>query len=302
MGERLAGRVVLVTGGARGQGQAMAAKAASEGADVAICDVCRDIDALAYPLATEDDLERTAAQIRSAGRRCHSSVVDVRDAEALNRFVEETVQELGRLDVVCANAGIVSYAPLLDISDAEWDAVLGVNLRGVWNTIRPSARQMLKQGEGSMILTSSIAGREPGPETTHYAASKHGVLGLMRQAAYELAPGGVRVNAIMPGPVWSPMLDNDAVREYIVKKPGATTEEALAAMRQWVALKGRGAMPPTVIADAMIWLASDEARNVTGVAIPVDAGHMLLPGMDGSDGSPSVFSATDYESTALGPL
>jgi NAD(P)-dependent dehydrogenase (short-subunit alcohol dehydrogenase family) len=220
----------------------------------------------------------------------------------LSRFSEETVHEFGRLDVVCANAGIVSYAPLLEVSDAEWDAVIGVNLRGVWNTIRAAAPQMLKQGEGSMILTASIAGREPGPETAHYTASKPGVLGLMRQAAYEFAPGGVRVNAIMPGPVWSPMLDNDPVREYIVKRPGATREEALAAMRQWVALKGRGAMPPTVIADAMIWLASDEARQVTGVAIPVDAGHMLLPGMDGSDGSPSVFSAPDYESTALGPL
>lgn len=296
---RLDGRVALITGGARGQGSAIAAKFAAEGADIAICDICAQIESVPYEMASDADLEQTAALIESSGRRCVAAEVDVRDAAALRSFVERTVDELGRLDVVCPNAGIVNFHPFWELEEEVWDDLIAVNLTGVFKTVKAAAPAMIEAKAGSVILTSSVNGREAGPEMAHYVAAKHGVIGLMRSFAYELGPYGIRVNSVLPGPIMTPMADNPQTREWIFRRPGASREDYLTATRNWHLLRGRPSLPSAVIADTMIWLASDESLHVTGVEIPVDAGHMVLPGMNMDPIEDPEQGSFDYEANAL---
>jgi SDR family mycofactocin-dependent oxidoreductase len=296
---RLDGRVALITGGARGQGRAIAAKFASEGADIVIGDVCAQLPSVPYPMSTTDDLQETADLVDRAGRQCIAEVVDVRDQAALTGLAERAVGELGRIDVLCANAGIVNFAPFWELTEEAWDEMLAVNLTGVWKSVRAVAPHMMERRSGSIILTSSVNGREAGPEMTHYVAAKHGVIGLLRSFAYELGPFGVRVNAVLPGPILSPMANNEATRSWIFRRAGATLEDYLQATRNWHLLRGRPSLPTSVIADAMIWLASDEAAQVTGVELPVDAGHMVLPGMNMDPIVDDELGTFDYEGTAL---
>lgn len=298
---RLAGRVAVVTGGARGQGRAIAAKFASEGADVAILDLCSQISTIPYPMANPGDLKATAELVESAGVRCVSEVVDVRDQEALEAFNVRVVEELGPIDVLCANAGIVNFAPFWELSEEAWQNCIDVNLTGVWKTVRAFAPSMMERRSGSIVLTSSVNGREAGPEMTHYVAAKHGVIGLLRSFAYELGPFGVRVNAVLPGPILTPMANNDATRSWIFRQDGATLDDYLTATRNWHLLRGRPSLAATAIADAMIWLASDESQHVTGIEIPVDAGHMILPGMNPAPIVDPDGGEFDYEATALSP-
>jgi SDR family mycofactocin-dependent oxidoreductase len=277
MGERLLDKVALITGGARGQGRAIAEKFAAEGADIVLCDVSgrptRDATG-----SGSNPLEETRALVETAGRRCLAEVVDVRDGAALEALVAATLERFGRLDIACANAGIAVFKPLLEQSQQDWTDQVDVNLTGAWNTVRAVAPAMVKQLSGSIIFTSSINGRLPERDLAPYVAAKHGVLGLMKNVAYELGQYNIRSNAVLPGPVHTPMTDNPKIREWIVGRPGATREEYLEASRHWYVLRGRTALPPSAIADAMIWLASDEAQHVTGIELLVDGGSSLLSG------------------------
>jgi SDR family mycofactocin-dependent oxidoreductase len=277
---RLEGMVAFITGGARGQGRAIAAKFASEGADIIICDVGEQIEMLAYPLATADDMAATVDLVHSHRREIVAQVADVRSQDELDRVVDAGLSAFGKIDIVVANAGILDCKPFWEIPESEWQEVVDINLSGVWRTAKAVAPHMIARRSGCMIFTSSVNGVEGGADYLHYVSSKHGVIGLMRGAALELAPHNIRVHAVLPGPIDTVLNDNPPTRDRIAGRPGATREEYLAAVRNWHALRGRSALPPETIADAMVWLASDEAKHATGMEMVIDAGHMLLPGMN----------------------
>ena len=273
---RLDGKVALVTGGARGQGRAHALAMAREGADIAIVDICQQVDTVPYGMATISDLERTAGEIEALDRRTVSMPADMRSESAVTNAVKTTIAELNAIDVLVVNHGIWSRAALWEMSDAEWDDTLDTNLKAPWRVLKAVAPHMIERRSGSIILTSSVNGFEGQAGAAHYAAAKHGVLGLMRSAALELAPYGVRVNAICPGFVDTGMTDWQGCYDMTTGKVNATRQEYEVATRHFQAI-GSGLLPEEV-SGTVLWLASTDSSRVTGVAVPVDAGHSVLNG------------------------
>jgi SDR family mycofactocin-dependent oxidoreductase len=271
---RVAGKVALITGAARGQGRSHALRLAEEGADIIAIDICESIGTTPYGGAGDDDLALTVKQVEEHDRRVVAIKADVRDLESLEAAVKRGVAELGRLDIVIANAGIASFAPIWELSETQWNDVVDINLTGVWKTIKATAPVLIAQGTGgSVVLTSSVAGLIAFPNLGHYVAAKHGVVGLMRTAAVELAPYNIRVNSVHPTTVDTPMVANEPVYGLFLGVESATRSEAEAGM------KAMHALPvPWVeaidISNAVLWLASDEARYVTGTTQVVDAGVM----------------------------
>ena len=265
----LDGKVAFITGAARGQGRAHAVKLAAEGADIIAVDLCDQIASVPYPLATPDDLAATVTLVEDAGSRIVARRADVRDRSALKTALKEGIAELGRLDIVIANAGI---APMAD--ENAWQDVIDVNLTGVYHTVDVAMRPLIKQGEGgAIVLTSSVAGLvgigAPIAGSLGYVAAKHGIVGLMRTYANFLAPYSIRVNSVHPAGVNTPMIDNDFTRSWLdgmaqQQQGGPDMSNALPVQ----------ALEPEDIANAVFWLVSDAARYVTGVALPVDAGFV----------------------------
>jgi SDR family mycofactocin-dependent oxidoreductase len=271
---RVAGKVAFITGAARGQGRSHAIRLAQEGADIIAVDVCEDIPTVPFGGATEADLAETVKQVEALDRRIVARKADVRDYAGLKAALDEGVAELGRLDIVCANAGIVSFAPTAELTEDQWTTMLNVNLTGVWRTTKAATPHLIAGGRGgSMILTSSTAGLKAVPNLGHYVAAKHGVVGLMRTLALELAPHSIRVNTVNPGNVNTPMVHNEFTYKLFMPDVEHPTRE------QFEALLGKA---PTMlpapwaeasdISDAILFLASDESRFITGVALPVDLG------------------------------
>jgi NAD(P)-dependent dehydrogenase (short-subunit alcohol dehydrogenase family) len=267
----------MVTGGARGQGREIALRLARDGMDVVLIDRAADLPAIGYPLATADDLARTAAAIRALGRTCLAITADVRDAAAVGDAVAQGIETMGGIDVAISAAGVISYGSIWDLTELEWSTVLGVNLTGPWLVARAIAPHWIEREAGAFVAIASVAGVEGGSGYAHYAASKHGLIGLVRAIALELGPYGVRANAVLPGPVDTIINDNPVARDRIAGRSGATRADYLQATRNWHLLP-RDPLPPSAIASAVAWLVSDEAHNVTGTLIPVDAGHLVLPG------------------------
>lgn len=267
---KLDGKVAVITGGARGQGRSHALTFAREGAEVAVCDIDEQLATVPYPLASRDDLAETARLVRETGRACLAMKADVRSGAQMRAFAEACVARFGRVDIVAANAGILSLAPATwELTDEQWQQMIDVNLTGVWQTCKAFVPPMISAGHGgSIVLTSSIAGLKGVAGCTHYTAAKHGVVGLMRTLAWELAPHGIRVNTIHPTGVDSPMSNNDFFARWLKENPVLGD-----------AMRGNlidvDALPAQDISNAMLWLASDEARYVTGVTLPVDAGFMI---------------------------
>jgi (+)-trans-carveol dehydrogenase len=270
---RVEGKVAFITGAGRGQGRAHALRLAEEGADIIAVDVCRQLETVPYAMATPEDLAETAKLVEDLDRRIVVREADVRDSSQLADVVREGVAELGRLDIVVANAGIVSIGPSLELDEAVWQETIDVNLTGVWKTVKAAVPSIIEGGRGgSIILTSSAAGLRGFPNISHYVAAKHGVVGLMRALAQELAPHMIRVNTVNPTTVDTPMVMNDMFYGLVrpdVEQPG---RDEMAE-----AFVGLNILPiPWVeaidISNAVLWLASDEARYVTGVALPIDAG------------------------------
>ncbi|OBG09423.1 mycofactocin-coupled SDR family oxidoreductase [Mycobacterium intracellulare] len=272
-GGRLDGKVALITGAARGIGRAQAVRFAQEGADIVALDVCGPIDTVLVPHSTPDDLDTTASLIREAGGRVHPEIVDVRDLAGMRAATDRGAARFGGLDVVCATAGITSRGMAVELDENAWRTMLDVNLTGVWHTCRAGVPHLIARGAGSVILTSSIAGLRGLVGVAHYTAAKHGVVGLMRSLANELAPHHVRVNCVNPTNVDTPMIQNDVVSSAFrpdLDRPPTRAEFADAARSMnmlavpWI--------DPLDVANAALFLASDEARYITAITLPVDAG------------------------------
>jgi (+)-trans-carveol dehydrogenase len=273
---RVAGKVAFITGAARGQGRSHAVRLAEEGADIIAADLCDQVASVGYPLATPEDLDETARQVGALGRRVVAVRADVRDYEGMAKVLHDAVAELGRLDIVSANAGILSHGTADSLTDTSWQDMIDINLTGVWHTAKSAVPHLIAGGRGgSIILTSSGVVMKGTPNFAHYVSAKHGIVGLVRTMARELAPHWIRVNALHPGNVDTAMLRNpETLRLFRPDLENPTVEDVTAAFQ------ATNAMPiPWVesvdISNALLFLASDEARYITGVSLPVDAGYAL---------------------------
>lgn len=276
----LDGKTVLITGGARGQGRAHALTSAREGADVILLDITRQLDSVEYPLATADDMTETVRQVEALDRRALTFDADVRDQTQLDDAVAAGITEFGKIDVLIANAGIWTRAPFWEMSEQMWSDMMDVNLTGVWKSAKAVAPHMIERQSGSIVITSSVNGLEPGMNYAHYVATKHGVIGLMKNIALELAPHGIRCNSVNPGAIRTPMTDQQGAWDMFAGHEGGTPDDLIEGGYHFHALKGHSFMPPEVIANTALYLNSDLAASVTGVTIPVDAGHLLLTGVN----------------------
>jgi SDR family mycofactocin-dependent oxidoreductase len=269
---RVEGKIALVTGAGRGQGRSHAVRLAQEGASVIALDICAPVESVSYEMASREDLALTGELVREHGGRAHTAVVDVRDYPRLEHEVAAGVAALGGLDIVVSNAGIASYAPGDQISEPAWQEMLDINLTGTWHTIKAAVPHLKQRGGGSIILTSSAAGLQGNKNLAHYVASKHGVVGLMRSFANELADHWIRVNSVNPTQVETPMIMNEEI--FRLFRPDLADPQREDIIDVSI---GVHALPiPWVqsedVSNAVLFLASDEARYITGVALPVDAG------------------------------
>jgi (+)-trans-carveol dehydrogenase len=273
---RFEDRVVFITGVARGQGREHAVRFAAEGARIIGVDVCADQPHTPYPLATEEDLAETVRRVESAGGAIHAEVADVRDLPSLRDAVRAGMERYGRLDVVVANAGTYSPGPVQWLTSEAWDETIGINLTGVFNTVRAGVNRLIEQGEGgAVVITSSTAGLRGFYGSPAYNAAKHGVVGLMRSLALELAPNRIRVNTVHPTSVRTPMIINDVFPRLVrMDLEHPTVDDAGEFLLPQQAIEVPW-VEPGDISDAVLWLSSDEARYVTGVTLPVDAGALL---------------------------
>lgn len=266
---QLDGHVAFITGAARGQGRAHAVRLAEEGADVIAVDVCEQLESVVYPMSTTEDLDETVRLVTGLGRRIAASTADVRDRAALRQAFADGVAELGAVTIVVANAGIGPGGAAS--ADQQWDEVIDVNLKGVFNTGRVAIPSMIENGRGgSIILTSSTGGLTGSPTNVPgmlgYTAAKHGVVGLMRSWANYLAPHNIRVNSVAPTTVRTPMANDGDVSLITRYAPELTNSLTNALPVE--AIEARD------VANAVAWLASDDARYVTGTVVPVDAGNV----------------------------
>jgi SDR family mycofactocin-dependent oxidoreductase len=276
---RVEGKVAFVTGAARGQGRSHAVRLAEEGADIIAIDLCGSVPSIDrfYPGTTPEDLAETVALVEATGRRIVASQADVRDYDQLRNAFGEGVDELGRIDVVCANAGIFSFGDQTHlVSEQDWQDVIDVNQTGVWHTCKAVIPHLIEQGTGgSIIISSSTAGIKGTPNVAPYTASKHATVGLMRTLALELAPHSIRVNTVHPTGVSTPMLLNEAAFQlFLPDVEHPTQEQAIEAFRP------TNAIPvPWVesidVSHAVVYLASEESRYVTGLELKIDAGYSI---------------------------
>jgi (+)-trans-carveol dehydrogenase len=274
---RVEGKVAFITGAARGQGRSHALKLAQEGADIIAIDVCEDIEGTVYKGATEADLAETVRLVEALDRRIVATKADVREFDSLKKAVDDGVAQLGRLDIVSANAGILtSPSQAEDFSDQTWNTMIDINLSGVWRTAKAAIPHLKAGGRGgSIILTSSEAGLKAYASAGHYVSAKHGVVGLMRTLALELAPDMIRVNSIHPTQVDTDMIQNEATYRLFSPDLEHPTRDDFAAASQAVNALPIPWVESVDISNALLFLASDDARYITGVPLPVDAGCFL---------------------------
>ncbi|MBH0778476.1 mycofactocin-coupled SDR family oxidoreductase [Nocardia bovistercoris] len=275
---RVEGKVAFITGAARGQGRSHAVRLAQEGADIIAVDVCKPVsgtDLIAH--STPEDLAETAELVKAQGRRIVTAEVDVRDFDALSAAVSGGVEELGGLDIIVANAGIGNGGQTLDqISQQDWSTMIDINLAGVWKSVKAGVPHLLAAGKGgSIILTSSVGGLKAYPNTGHYVAAKHGVVGLMRGFAVELGQHSIRVNSVHPTNVNTPMFMNKGTMKMFRPDLEDPTAEDFKPVAQFMHVLPIGWVEPEDISNAVLFLASDEARYITGLQMTVDGGSTL---------------------------
>jgi SDR family mycofactocin-dependent oxidoreductase len=264
---RVQGKVAFITGAARGQGRSHAIRLAEEGADIIAVDILRDYDTVGYSMATEADLELTVKEVEKLGRRIIATRADVRDAAALKSALDRAVTEIGRLDIVCANAGICSSQRWDQVTPQVWTDTIDTNVTGVWNTIVAAVPHLIDAGGGSIVCTSSAAGIKGLPFFTPYVASKHAIVGIAKSLANELARHSIRVNTVHPAGVTTPMAAGLTLTEQLADDPalGPIFMNSLPVEM----------LDPRDVSNAVLFLASDEARYVTGLEFTVDAGSTI---------------------------
>ncbi|QBJ96895.1 NAD(P)-dependent oxidoreductase [Rhodococcus sp. ABRD24] len=273
---RVAGKVAFVTGAARGQGRAHAVRLAEEGADIIALDICADIDGVPYPLGTPEELEETAALVEATGRTIVTRTADVRDYLSVEETVSAGLDAFGRIDIVCANVGINIPGAAHELSEKQWHTVIDIDLTGTWRTVKAAVPHMITAGAGgSIIMTSSAAGLRGYGNIAHYTAAKHGVNGLMKTLAQELAPHRIRVNTVNPTQVDTPMIMNDPMYRLFCPGSDSPTREEFAPVSQAMNALPVPWVEPVDVSNAVLFLASDESRYITGVALPVDAGVLV---------------------------
>jgi SDR family mycofactocin-dependent oxidoreductase len=278
-GGPLEGRVAFVTGAARGQGRAHAVRLAGDGADIIAIDICAPIsETITYPLGTSEELAETVRAVEATGRKVLAREVDIRDLAALQQVVADGVEQFGRLDIVVANAGVLSWARIWEMSEEQWDTVIDVNLNGTWRTVRAAVPAMIEAGNGgSIIIVSSSAGLKATPGNAHYAASKHGLTSLTNSLALEAGEFGIRVNSIHPYSIDTPMVETDAMMALFAKYPSyihsfkpypyrPANHEGKTDLSEF--------MSPQEVSDVIAWLAGDGSATISGSQIAVDRGTM----------------------------
>lgn len=268
--QTLQGKVALVTGAARGQGRAHAIRLAAEGADIIAADICASAShCITYPAATPEDLADTVKAVQAQGRAIVAAPVDVRDDAGLQSLVADGVERFGRLDVVVANAGVLSWGRLWELTDEQWNTVIDVNLTGTWRTIRASVPAMIEAGNGgSIVIVSSSAGLKATPGNGHYAASKYALVGLTNTLALEVGAHGIRVNSIHPYSVDTPMIEPEMMAKVFGEHP-----DYLHAFPP-MPLHPQAFMTPQEVAEVVVWLAGPGSGILSGVQIPVDKGAL----------------------------
>ena len=273
---KLDGKVAFITGAARGQGRSHAIALAKEGADIIAVDICRQVETVPYPTATDDDLAETVRQVEALDRRIIASQVDIRDSAELKSAVDAGVAEFGRLDIVLANAGISVPAPTLEMDDEVWDTMIDVNLTGQWKSLKASVPHIIAGGRGgAVVITSSIAALTGTANIAHYSAAKAGLIGLMKVMAVELAPQSIRVNTIHPTTVNTDMVLNEPTYKLFrpdLENPTREDYNEAALTLNKMPTSGLEAID---ISNAILYLVSDDGRFVTGTTHVVDAGAAL---------------------------
>jgi SDR family mycofactocin-dependent oxidoreductase len=258
----LEGKVAFITGAARGQGRSHAVRLAEEGADI-----------IAVDIGSPTDLAQTVKEVEALGRRIVAGRADVRDFGGLTAALDDGVARLGRLDIVVANAGIVSFGTAEELTEQAWRDVIDVDLTGVWLTVKAAIPHLRATGGGSITIMNSGAGLKGAPNLGHYAAAKHGVVGLMQSLANELAPDMVRVNTVHPSAVDTDMIHNQALyHQLLPDHQGDITRQEIEPVFQTLNALPIPWVESVDISNAVLFLASDEARYITGVTLPVDAG------------------------------
>jgi SDR family mycofactocin-dependent oxidoreductase len=272
---RLEGKVAFVTGAARGQGRSHCVRLAQEGADVIAIDICEPLPGVPYPAATPEDLEETARQVEALDRRIVWARADVRDDEALREVVDDGVAQLGRLDVVSAQAGL-NHLPHLthELPRELWQVMLDITLTGTWNTVKAAVPHLLAGGRGgAIVVTSSAASIKGFPNVAHYVSAKHGLLGLVRSMAAELGPHRIRVVNLAPTNVATDMvLNQDAYNLFRPDKAPHATQEEFEEAAKHMHMLPIPYIEPIDVSNALVFLASDEGRYITGTTLAVDAG------------------------------
>src|SRR6476660_2161955 len=273
----LEGRVAFITGAARGQGRAHAVRLASEGADIIAIDVCKPVsETVTYPMPPAEDLAETVRLVEATGRKVIAREVDIRDLEAQQQVVADGMEQFGRLDIVVANAGVLSWGRIHEMSEEQWDTVIDINLNGTWKTIRAAVPAMIEAGNGgSIVIVSSSAGLKATPGNGHYSASKHGLVALTNALAIEVGEFGIRVNSIHPYSIETPMVEKKAMMDLFTKYPNYVHSFSPMPYHPVNHDGKKGLMEfmmPEEVSDVVAWLASDGSATISGSQIAVDRG------------------------------
>lgn len=273
---RFQNKVVLITGAARGQGRSHALAFAREGAQIVLCDTPRQYATVPYALGSVQELEQTAHEVEQLGRPVIAMPVDVTDLRGMQQLADRAIEQCGRIDIVIANAGLYSFGPTWELSEQQWDETVDVVLKGAWITCKVAIPSLIRQRAGKIICIGSTGSMKGLPGLGHYVAAKHGLIGLVRTLAIELAPYNINVNAICPTTVDTGIVQNQAFYDYFAGSSGphATRDNVLARMNEMNLFADRGMLAPEDISAVVLWLASEEARHITGCALPVDAGFL----------------------------
>ncbi|HKI41428.1 MAG: mycofactocin-coupled SDR family oxidoreductase [Mycobacterium sp.] len=266
----LHGRVAFITGAARGQGRSHAVRLAREGADIVALDICAPASpTVTYPAATPEELAETVRLVEGEGRKVLAREVDIRDDAALRQLVADGVEQFGRLDIVVANAGVLGWGRVWELTDEQWDTVIGVNLTGTWRTLRATIPAMIEAGNGgSIVVVSSAAGVKATPGNGHYAASKFGLTALTNTLAIELGEYGIRVNSIHPYSVETPMIEPEAMTQIFATHPSFVHSFPP------MPLQPKSFMTSDEVSDVVVWLAGDGSGTLSGTQINVDKGAL----------------------------